>query len=108
MDSGRKHVPYLVSSRFALSQLLTSAEIFFSAKQSHLTHRTQDKAHSEPIVDLINALRNCGLMQPRRYKLSPIPAKVSQVNERDDKWVNAMCEKHPLACMEQRIVLSVP
>ena len=47
-------------------------------------------------------------MQPRRYKLSPIPAKVSQVNERDAKWVNAMCEKQPLACMEQRIVLSVP
>ncbi len=40
------------------------------------------------------------------YLMSPIPAEVFKVNERDAPWVNQMCVKHPLVCFEQKIALT--
>ena len=37
------------------------------------------------------------------YLMSPIPAEVFNVNERDAAWVNQMCVKHPLVCFQQKI-----
>jgi len=40
------------------------------------------------------------------YLLTPIPAEVFNVNQRDAAWMNQMCVKHPLACFEQKIALT--
>jgi pimeloyl-ACP methyl ester carboxylesterase len=40
------------------------------------------------------------------YKVTPIPAAVFAVNDKDAAWVDAMCVKHPLATFEQKLALS--
>ena len=40
------------------------------------------------------------------YLMTPIPASVFNVNQRDAAWVDRMCVKHPLACFEQKIALT--
>jgi len=40
------------------------------------------------------------------YLMTPIPAAVFNVNQRDAAWVDQMCVKHPLACFEQKIALT--
>ncbi len=38
--------------------------------------------------------------------MTPIPAAAFQVNTADQAWVDRMCVPHPLACFEQKIVLT--
>jgi hypothetical protein len=40
------------------------------------------------------------------YKVTPIPAAAFAVNAGDAAWVDAMCVKHPLATLEQKLALS--
>jgi pimeloyl-ACP methyl ester carboxylesterase len=40
------------------------------------------------------------------YKVTPIPAAVFAVNDKDAAWVDAMCVKHPLATFEQKLALT--
>jgi pimeloyl-ACP methyl ester carboxylesterase len=40
------------------------------------------------------------------YLISPIPAEVLNVNEKDATWVDRMNVKHPLTCFEQEILLT--
>jgi hypothetical protein len=40
------------------------------------------------------------------YLVSPISAEIFRVNFRDAAWVDHMCVKHPLACLEQKISLT--
>jgi pimeloyl-ACP methyl ester carboxylesterase len=41
-----------------------------------------------------------------RYLVTPIPAEVFKVNERDAAWVDQMCVKHPLACFQHKVSLT--
>ncbi len=38
--------------------------------------------------------------------MTPIPAAVFKVNAADQAWVDSLCVPHPLACFEQKLVLS--
>jgi pimeloyl-ACP methyl ester carboxylesterase len=40
------------------------------------------------------------------YKVTPISAAAFAVNDRDAAWVDAMCVKHPLTTLEQKLALS--
>ena len=40
------------------------------------------------------------------YKVAPLRAAYFNVNAADAAWVDAMCVKHPLACFEQKLVLT--
>jgi len=66
--------------------------------------------NGQSIMDITNQgaaeMRADAVQNGDGYKLSPIPAKVFQVNKHDAGWVDAVCVKHPLACMEQKIVLT--
>lgn len=56
--------------------------------------------------DLIEGMREDARHNGDGYLMSPIPAEVFKVNDRDAAWVDRMCVKHPLACFEQKIVLA--
>jgi pimeloyl-ACP methyl ester carboxylesterase len=57
-------------------------------------------------LDMKAGMRDDARLNGRGYLMSPIPAEVFKVNERDAAMVNRMCVKHPLACFEQKIVLT--
>jgi pimeloyl-ACP methyl ester carboxylesterase len=57
-------------------------------------------------LDMKAGMRDDARLNGRGYLMSPIPAEVFKVNERDAAKVNRMCVKHPLACFEQKIVLT--
>ncbi len=56
--------------------------------------------------DMKAAMRDDARQSGEGYLMSPIPAEVFKVNERDAAWVNQMCVKHPLKCFEQKIALT--
>jgi pimeloyl-ACP methyl ester carboxylesterase len=57
-------------------------------------------------LDMKAGMRDDARLNGRGYLMSPIPAQVFKVNERDAAMVDRMCVKHPLACFEQKIVLT--
>ena len=66
--------------------------------------------NGQSIMDIANQraaeMRVDAVQNGDGYQLSPIPAAAFHVNELDAEWVDAMCVKHPLACMEQKIILT--
>jgi pimeloyl-ACP methyl ester carboxylesterase len=56
--------------------------------------------------ETLAGMRNEAKQNGDGYLMSPIPAEVFKVNERDAAWVNDMCVKHPLVCFEQEIFLT--
>jgi pimeloyl-ACP methyl ester carboxylesterase len=56
--------------------------------------------------DLMSGMRDDARQNGGGYLLTPIPAEVFKLNERDAGWVDRMCVKHPLACFEQKIRLT--
>ena len=64
----------------------------------------------QSLMDFVPPEMQAGMRDDARqngegYLMSPIPAEVFKVNERDAAWVNQMCVKHPLVCFEQKISL---
>ena len=57
-------------------------------------------------LDMKAGMRDDARLNGRGYLMAPIPAEVFKVNARDAATVDRMCVKHPLACFEQKIVLT--
>jgi hypothetical protein len=74
--------------------------------------------NNQSVMDLLPAELRVSLVDDAKtrgdgYLVSPISADVFRVNLQDAAWVDRMCVKHPLACLEQKIsltdrILSVP
>ncbi|MGD0289112.1 MAG: alpha/beta hydrolase [Candidatus Binataceae bacterium] len=56
--------------------------------------------------ELLAGMRDDAKQNGEGYLMTPIPAEVFKVNEKDATWVDRMCVKHPLACFEQKISLT--
>ena len=56
--------------------------------------------------ELLAGMRDEAKQHGDGYLMSPIPAEVFKVNERDAAWVDQMCVKHPLVCFVQKISLT--
>jgi pimeloyl-ACP methyl ester carboxylesterase len=64
-------------------------------------------SNGRSLMDFLPAQLQAGLADDARnngdgYLVTPIPAEVFKVNERDAPWVDQMCVKHPLACFQQK------
>lgn len=106
-----------------LSEIVLCGHSYGSAVISGVAEKAIDKIRSlvfldafvpengQSYFDLIPAehvtlMRNDALRNGEGYKLTPPPAERVGTNLSDIAWVNAMCVKHPLACFEQKLVLT--
>jgi pimeloyl-ACP methyl ester carboxylesterase len=67
--------------------------------------------NNQSVMDLLPAELRISLADDAKnhgegYLVSPIPAEVFRVNVEDAAWVDRMCVKHPLACLEQKILVT--
>jgi pimeloyl-ACP methyl ester carboxylesterase len=56
--------------------------------------------------EFLEGMRDEARKQGDGYLMSPIPAQVFKVNQKDAAWVDHMCVKHPQACFEQKVTLT--
>jgi pimeloyl-ACP methyl ester carboxylesterase len=56
--------------------------------------------------EMLAGMRDDAKQNGEGYLISPIPAEVFKVNEKDAAWADQMCVKHPLGCLEQKIALT--
>lgn len=57
-------------------------------------------------AEYVLLMRNDAVQNGEGYKLTPPRAERVGTNLADTTWVNAMCVKHPLACFEQKLILT--
>src|SRR5262249_20919190 len=57
-------------------------------------------------TEMSEQMRTDAAQNGEGYKVTLIPAAAFAVNANDAAWVDAMCVKHPLAALEQKLVLS--
>jgi pimeloyl-ACP methyl ester carboxylesterase len=78
------------------------ALVYLDAFVPENNQSVMDLVPAELAASFVDDAKNHG----QGYLVSPIPAEIFRVNLHDAAWVDRMCVKHPLACLEQKISLT--